>query len=288
METNPIQSGGMNNNDETEINLGELFHVLGQHIGQIIIGALVVGIATLLITMFVIQPTYRSGFTAFVNNRNGSSTTEMQSQDVQAAQSLTYTYAEIMKSRPVVEAAVKQAGLPDTDEYSYDTLINNNITTEIDDNTQLVNLYVTLDDANDAYALAKAIADISPQFVSSIVDGTSMKIMTEPQLPTEQYSPSAKKNTAIGVVLGAFIMIIYILIRYMTDTSVKGEKDLEEKFGISVIGSIPDFMSASGESGYYGYGKKRSEKKPAESNQQKGIVGHHRIEAARDLKGGDQ
>ena len=250
------ENPAVKNQDEIEIDLLELLRAIWSNIGLVIISALLLGIIALAVTIFFIKPTYRANLTAFVNNRTSEQTMEtIGSGDVTAARSLTYTYAAIIKSRPVIEDSLSRASLQSR--YSYDS-IKNSITTSIEDNTQLDNVYVTLKSPEDAYMVAKAISEVAPAYVSNIVEGSSMKIVTNPVLPTTQYSPNPRKNMMIGILLGIVLMAAYIVIRELLDNRVKSEQELEEKFGLPIVGSIPNFKAASSGKnyGYSSYYKK--------------------------------
>ena len=239
-------------NDTVEIDLGQLFRAIWKNIWFVLLCMVLLGGLTLCVNVFVIHPTYRVNFTAYVNNHSSSDqTSSLNSADTSASQSLAYTYAAIMSSRSVLVDAAKQAKISyeDVDELSAC------VSTEVQDSTQLVDVHVTMQDPDEAYAFAKAIADIAPDYISEIVEGSSMKVVVQPEEATKPYSPHISRNTAIGIILGALIAMVIIVIRELTDTRVKNEDSLEEEFGISVIGTIPDFESAgsSKEYGYYGH-----------------------------------
>ena len=242
-----------NDSDVVEIDLGRLMKAILRKFWLVILLAFIVGTATLAVNEFLIDPTYRSYFTAYVNNHSQSGsdqTTTLTSGDTTAAQSLAYTYAAIMSSRSVLEDAAKDAGL----DYEYSEL-EGFVSTEVQSDTQLVNVYVTMKDPDEAYELAKAIESVAPDYVSDIVEGSSMKIVTEAEIPEGTYTPHVGRNTVVGAVLGALIAIVWIVILELTDTRVKSEDQLTEMYGISVIGSIPDYETASsGNSKSYGYG----------------------------------
>ena len=239
----PVQ-GGQPDDNVIEINLGDVFRTIWANFGKILLVALIFAILTLAVTMFAIKPTYRSYFTAFVNNRTSSSedTTTLQSGDISAAQNLTYTYASIMKSRPVIEDALKKAGLDSKYEYKD---ISDEITTDIEQNTQLVTVYVRTGSAEESYQLSKAIAEIAPDYIASIVEGSSMKVVTAPVMATQQYSPSVTKNVAIGFIIGMLLMMIIVVVRSLMDTRVKDAAELEARFGLSIIGTIPNYEQAA-------------------------------------------
>ena len=233
-------------NKEVEIDLVQIARIILKKLWVIILGGIVGGIIALAVTLFLIDPTYRSSFTAYVNNRTASnqSTEMISSGDTSAAQQLTHTYAAIMTSRPVVEQAIEKAGL----DYRYES-VHNAISTSITSSTALITVNVTLTSAQDAQSLAQALAEVSPDYVSGIVEGSSMKVVSYPVIPSGQYAPSPKRNTAMGVLIGLVIMIALVVIRALTDTRIKSEKELEEEFGIRVIGTIPNFREAGHEKG---------------------------------------
>lgn len=230
--------------------------VLIKHLPLILAAVILGGAVAFAVTALLIKPTYRSGFTAFVNNRNGQEDAQsIQSGDVAAGQSLTRTYAAIMESRPVVEDALEKSGLAGQTGYDYES-VSGAISTDVESDAQLVNLYVTLTEAEAAYKLADALSKVAPDYISDIVEGTSMKIVSNAVLPRNQYSPHPAKNTVIGALIGALLVMVIVVIRDLTDTRIKSEQDLVDRFGIPVIGTIPNYEQASSSRKKYGkYGK---------------------------------
>lgn len=242
-----------NSNNLVKIDLGRLMRAIIKKIWLVILLSFIVGTVVFLVDEYMIDPTYRSYFTAYVNNHSQSvseETTTLTSGDTNASQSLAYTYATIMSCRSVLVDAAEEAGL----DYEYQEL-EGFVSTEVPTDTQLVNIYVTMKDPDEAYKLAKAIESVASDFLSKAVEGSSMEIITEAEIPSGTYTPRVSRNTAYGVVLGALIAIIGIIIQELTDTRFKSEDQLTEMYGILSIGSVPDFESAaSGRSKAYGYG----------------------------------
>ena len=262
-ENNSVTQGNKNAQDEGQLDLLLLLGVLWDHVAAIIVVTVLGVLAALCLTFFFITPQYRSGFTAYVNNKSESTARaadSLSSGDTSAQQQLTRTYASIITSRPIIEAALQDSGLM----YSYDDVAKS-ITTEIETNTSLINLYVTLATREDAKKLADSIAKVAPDFVANIVEGSSMKLVSYPIIADKKFSPSYTKAAIIGAVAGFFICAAFVTIRSLLDTKVKNEKELEERFGISVIGTIPNFKGAStDQGGYYYY--RRTPKKTDETN----------------------
>lgn len=233
-----------NQENKIEIDIADLFRILWQRFPVLIIGIVATAAVFFLVTYFLVPPTYRSSFSAYVNNHTNTTDTQtLTSGDTVAAQSLTYTYAEIMESRTVITKALKEAGL----NYSYKD-IEENVSTDVEADTQIVILHVTMKDPNEAEKLAKAIALVSPSYVEEIVDGSSMKIVDEPELPDEVYSPDIVKATVIGGAIGLILAMIFIFVSYARDTSIKSERELENISGLLVLGLIPSFDTKDDES----------------------------------------
>ena len=241
-----------------EIDLFQIFNILWKNLSRIILAALILGIVALLVTIVFIHPTYQARFSVYVNNRNASSsgTDVLGSSDVMASQSLAKTYAKIITSRPVIEDAAESTKM--NKEYDYD-MLKEVVTAAVEQDTQLVEVSVIMQSPEEAYSLAAGVADAAPAYVADVVEGSSMKVVAKPVLPTKQYAPSPKKNTAIGFLLGAVLMAVYLVLREILDDRIKSDEELEERYGISIIGTVPNFFAANSDAygGYYARGSKK-------------------------------
>ncbi len=218
----------------------------------IILAAVVFGAAAYCGTKLLITPTYRSSFTAYVNNRTDvEGMTSVSSADLSASRSLVRTYAAILTSRSVLEEAAKAAGT----NYSYSQM-SQMVSTSVVSDTEIITIHVVSADPVEARDLAQAIADVAPMRVSTIVEGSSMQVVDPPVVPGGRYAPSYQKNTMMGALLGAFLVAALIALRELIDDHVKDEETLEERFGMPVLGTIPNMTEAVKKNSNYGYSKK--------------------------------
>lgn len=246
--------------DEIEIDLLKEAKVLLRNIWLILAAALLFGSAAYLGTKLLIAPTYRSSFTAYVNNRAEQESTTLSSSDITAARSLVSTYAAILTSRAVLTETAEAANLDLDFEEMKDSAINRLVSTETVDDTELIQVNVTMNDPEEAVAYAEAMVEIAPSYITKVVEGSSMQIIDTPSTPHTIYGPSYLRNTVIGIFLGGVLAAIVVVLRDLLDDRVKSVTELEERYGIPVMGIIPDLVAAQKQNfaGYsYAYGKSR-------------------------------
>ena len=236
--------------ESDEIDLIPIFKVLLKKMWIILLAAIIAGGVVFSASKLLVTPMYRSSFTAYVNNRSriNSDTDLLSSSDLTAAQELVRAYSKILTSREVLISAAKTAGF----DYSYEEL-SKIVTTEVENETEIITVYVECDSPDNAYRLARTIANDAPNQIADIIDGSSMKIIDAPQIETEVYSPNYVRNTVIGAVLGFLIAAAVVVIRFLLDDKVKNENELENRFSLPVVGVIPNMNSSPKGSNYYYY-----------------------------------
>ena len=52
------------------------------------------------------------------------------------------------------------------------------------------------------------------------------------------------RNTAIGLLCGFMLAIIYAVLKAMLDTTIRSSEDLTERYELPVLGTIPMIQSA--------------------------------------------
>ena len=238
-------------NEEVTIDLLRLAKVVWSHVWMIVIVVMVVGILAYAASAMFITPTYRSYFTAYVNNRNqvegvGSTTTA----DLNASISLAKLYSEIITSRSVLTESAQKCGM----QISYGELLEM-VTTNTSSSSALITVYVEATDPVQATELAAAIADKAPEHVSRVVDGSTMQIVDSPIQPEGKYSPNNGKNAVLGALIGMVLAVGIIIVTELVNDKVQGAADLENRYPLAVIGNIPDLEEAMKNRDKYAYAK---------------------------------
>lgn len=244
---------------EFEINLIPLLKELLKKLWLIVLVGLIVGGSVFIATKIMIKPSYRSGFTAYVNNKQGKQDNDLlTSSDVSASKQIVQTYQKILTSNTILTAAAESMGI----DVPY-SVLKSKVSTEVQDETEIISVYVVDTDPQFAYDYAQAISKIAPQYMAEIVEGSSMKIIDHPEYSDKRFKPSYIKYALFGFIIGAVLVVILLIIRFFMDDTVKNEEDVESMFSIPILGVIPDISRASNSrSDYYYYAQNSNETKP--------------------------
>ncbi len=242
------------NNETMEIDLRELFGVL-LHRAWLIALVAVIGAALVFgYTFFMVDPLYQSSTLLYVNNTGiniGSSSFSISSGELTAAQKLVDTYVVILKSRAALNEVIEKAELP----YTYDEL-KKMISADAVNSTEVFEVVVTSKSPTEAEKIANTIANVLPEKISDIVNGSDVRIVDYAVVPSHRHSPSYTRNTAIGFLAGAVLAAAIIILTHILDENIRSEDYLSQSFpDIPLLSVIPDMHASRQRSGgYYGYG----------------------------------
>ena len=243
----------MNREEFDEIDLFKLFKALWNKALVIILAAILTASAVFAYTLFFISPSYDAKTSIYVNNSSfsfGSTSFSISSSELSASNSLVNTYIYILKSRTTLEDVIAKADLP----YSYSTL-SGMISTQTVTGTAAFDVTVRSASPIEAEHIANVIAEVLPERIAEIVDGSSVRIVDYAIVPAHRSAPSYTKNTVIGFVIGtvlaAGIVIVRFLINEQNDEVIHSSDDLRQLYpDIKVLALIPD-MRLSDRKGYY-------------------------------------
>ena len=227
-----MEQQNLQNNDEIEIDVLELFHVLLDKIWVIILAGAVAALAVVAATILFITPQYQSTTKMYVLSKQDSNT--LTSQDMQTSLSLTKDYAELIKSRTVTEGVITQLNLDMTHEQ-----LLSKITVDSATDTRILSISVRDADPYVACEIANAIRDVAANHIKNVMDIDAVNVVETANIPENKISPSIKKNGLVGGVAGVAIAIAIILITYLSNDTIKTQEDVERYLGLSTLGTIP-------------------------------------------------
>ena len=227
-----MENQTVNNNDEVEIDLGEVFHLLLSKLGVIILSGIVFCLVAVMGTMLLITPKYESTTKIVVLSKQDSST--LTNQDIQTSTSLTKDYAELIKSRTVTEGVITQLNL----DMTHEELLKK-MTVDSATDTRILSISVRDADPYVACEIANAIRDVAANHIKNVMDIDAVNVVETANIPEQKVSPSISKNGVIGGLVGVLIAAAVILISYLSNDTIKTQEDVERYLQLSTLGTIP-------------------------------------------------
>lgn len=219
------------NNDEIEIDVLELFHVLWSRALVIVLSAIAVGLAAMLVTQFL-PSRYQSTTKMYILTQQNNDT--VTSSDLQASEQLTQDCAEMIQSRQVAEAVISNLAL---DLKAKELLEKISVETSTD--TRIVTIHVTDEDPYLAHSIANCVREIAAGEIQNVMNVEAANVFEAADIPETPVSPSKVKNTLIGVILGFLIAVAAILISYLMNDTIQTSEDVERYLSLSTLGQIP-------------------------------------------------
>ena len=226
-------------NNIVEIDLLEIISILLNRFWVIFGAALLAAAAGFMISKFVLTPTFESTTKIYILNKSENTTVTYS--DVQMGTQLTKDYAELINSRYVLETVIGQLSLP---EMEYKDLLKK-VSVHTPTDTRIVSITVTDYDPQQAQNIANCIREVAGEHIQNVMDIEAVNVVEEANLPTVKAGPSVVKWTAVGGILGVFLVCAVILIHYLLDDSIKSSEDVEKYLGLSTLALIPITQSVN-------------------------------------------
>lgn len=214
------------------IELKEIFQIVKKHIWLIIIVPIIFGVIGAAVSIYVIAPVYESSTTLIVR-QNKADNEEMELTDVNLSKSLVYTYAEMAKSKTILENTRVSLGLTEIDDES--------ITVSPVKDTQILKVSVENTSPKLAMDIANTLVEEFTLEIVRITKTDNVAVVDNADMPIEPIKPNKVMNTAVAAMIGEMLVLLIVFLKEYLDNSIKSEKDIEKYLGVSVIGTIPNF-----------------------------------------------
>ena len=176
-----------NKNTEIEIDLRRIIDAVLKKVWVVILATLIAAGAAFGVSTQVITPMYQSKAMFYVNNQNisiGDSKLTMSTGDLSVSRGLVDTYLVVLNARSTIMDVIDYAGL----DYSY-AEVKGMISAAAVEDTEIFQVVVTNPDPVEADIIADAITYILPKKISSIIEGTSAKIVDSSIVAAAPSSP---------------------------------------------------------------------------------------------------
>lgn len=248
----------MTSNEEVEIDLLQMAQALWRRAWAIVLASVVCAGCALGFTAIFKTPLYEAEALMYVNSNDisvGSTKLSISAAELSAAQSLVETYIVILNTRTTLNDVVEKTGVA----YTYEQL-REMISAESVNGTEIFSITVTSPDPKEAELLANTIAQVLPEKIASIVEGSSARIVDYAVEPVEKASPSLTKSTLIGFMLGFVVSCGLVVVLELMDDLIHDSDYLVQTYEIPVLAVIPDLLSNHSSNEYYRSAEQRAKK----------------------------
>ena len=220
--------------EETEIDLLEIFYLLRSKWKEIflaiLVGALIFGVYH----TFMVKPSYQADASIYITNNDSVITFA----DLQLSAALTDDYANIIKSRTVLNRVIDELQL----DLNYKQL-GELVSVSNPDSTHIVDIKVTCDDPELSRNITNALLNISVSQIYQIIGSSEPTVIDYSVAEAVQdVTPGLKKYLAIGGLLGAFIVCAIYVLRMLMDTTLKTEDDIDKYLHLPVLAAVPYYI----------------------------------------------
>lgn len=267
-------SAEQQNNEEVTIDLRRLFILIKKHIISILIWMIGLGLIAYGVSEYVLVPKYTASTQLLVNRKSTDANQAYFNQ--QADINAVTTYKDIITSNVILKGASKYLANPVTlvkkatpakkavyktndgtrilvkkavkakpavykrESKSY-SVSANELASAVSVNTttssQVFTLSATAETPAKAQAIANAVAKEFKEQIPKIMDVNNVTIVAEAPKGTKSF-PKVSLITAIGVLAGLVISLLIIIIKDLSDTTVREDSFMTNELGLTNLGEI--------------------------------------------------
>lgn len=221
--------------DEEELDLMDLFFTLLRR--WKLIALIAIPVFSLGVFFAMTRPTvYKAEMTMMVSNGRNFSASSLDGGELSVNQKLATTYAEIAKSRVILNNVIRK--------YDLDTTLKglqNSVTIAPVDDTELLQLTYKNGDAALAAAVVNEIGNEFMLKVREVMNFQNIKVVEPAEIPKEALPKKRVLIVAISAVLSVMMGCMAAFVVEFFFCKLRKPKDIEKILGTSMLGMVPDF-----------------------------------------------
>lgn len=268
-------SAEQQNNEEVTIDLRRLFILIKKHLISILIWMIGLGLIAYGVSEYVLVPKYTASTQLLVNRKSADANQAYANQ--QADVNAVTTYKDIITSNVILKGASKYLANPvtlvkkatpakkavyRTEEDGTRTLVkkavkakpavykregrsysvsaselSSAVSVTTTTSSQVFTLSATAETPAKAQAIANAVAKEFKKQIFKIMDVNNVTIVAEAPKGTKSF-PKVKLITAVGVLAGLLISLLIIIIKDLSNTTVREDSFMTDELGLTNLGEV--------------------------------------------------
>ena len=217
--------------EEKELDLSYILQTVGKRFLLILL-FIILGVGVSVFYNYGAPIIYESKTTLYVQPEVKAS--EVDYEGILTNQKMVKTYAQIIKSRKIINKVKEQLKL----DLSYNE-INEMLTVNAMDDTEIIS--ITVQDENNELAkdIANKIAEVFITEIKETMEINNIKVIDEAIVGKDPVSPRILLNCAIGFAGGLFIGLALAFLIESMDNKIKNHEDVKKHLKIKTLGVVP-------------------------------------------------
>lgn len=226
---------GQKRSTETEISVVDIINMMLTFWWFIVVLAILVGGATYTYFKVTSIPEYKSTSRLYISTEATQTSTDVNTSSLTGVMNILPSYIEVLQSKTFLDTVSDDLD----NDYSV-SAIKGMLTMEAVADTNIINLTVKNEDAHVAYLVCSSIVNNAPSEIARVFGGGSTKLIEYPEEADDPEAMHTTRNAVIGFIAGAAIAMVIIFFVNMFDTRVKNKDELVAKYGLPILGEIPN------------------------------------------------
>ena len=219
-----------------EIDLKELFEFIKKKIGLLITITVVICLLGCIYGLFIQKPMYKSYTTIILGGNETTASQTITQSDITLNKNLVDTYAEIVKSRRVLEQVIAELDLEETYEE-----LSNKISVSSVNNTEIIKITVADSNPIEAKNVANVTANCFSKEVVKLYNMNNVNVLDEANEANEPYNINIPKQVIIYFFIGIIIALSILFIIFYFDRTIKSVEQVEQKIKLPILGGVEEY-----------------------------------------------
>lgn len=226
-----------------ELDIRAIVSALFSKIKWIILSTVILALAFGVYAKFFIDSTYRSEAQMYVSNYTDITTAPGASTSgLSASQLLVNEYIVILKHDDVTTKVAAQLREQGDGYVMTNGAISGAVSMSSVDETAMLKITATTTDPNLSKAICDAYTAVAPDLLKEVMEMGTIKPMGEEAKVGAKVGPNVFKNAVLGGIIGFVIACAIVLVVYMMDNTVTGERELKRRLNVTVLGEVPNLQ----------------------------------------------
>lgn len=219
-----------------EIDLKELFEFIKKKIGLLITITVVICLLGCIYGLFIQKPMYKSYTTIILGGNETTASQTITQSDITLNKNLVDTYAEIVKSRIVLEQVISELDLEETYEE-----LSNKISVSSVNNTEIIKITVADSNPIEAKNVANVTANFFSKEVVKLYNMNNVNVLDEANEANEPYNINIPKQVIIYFFIGIIIALSILFVIFYFDRTIKSVEQVEQKIKLPILGGVEEY-----------------------------------------------